>query len=301
MIRPELRELECFLAVAELLNFSRAARRLNLSQPPLTRHIQSLEYKLGMKLFERDTHSVALTATGRLYVEDVRQILARMDRAAEAIQRTSAGQVLRLRLAFVGALLDEDLIQVMQRFRSGNPRCQLEVLDLPPAEQLKLIESGELHGGFVGARPDHLGKTLEVLSYSREPLVLALPPEHPLVRGGRLGWKQLRGLPWVLVSRSAAPAFRSQFADINAEFRLGARVIQEAERVPAILTMVGAGMGVSLVAASAQKLVNGGVVFQRMPPPQPFLQLAFVYGKRRSGEPLSSFLSELKHRPTVKR
>lgn len=298
MIRPELRELECFLAVAELLNFSRAARRLNLSQPPLTRHIQSLEFKLGVKLFERDTHSVALTVTGRLYMEEVRQILARMDRAGEAIQRTSAGQVLRLRLAFVGALLDEDLIQVMQRFRSGNPRCQLEVLDLPPAEQLKLIEPGELDGGFVGARPDHLGKALEVLSYAREPLVLALPPEHPLAGVTRLGWKQLRGLAWVLVSRSSAPAFRSQFADINTEFGLRARVVQEAERVPAILTMVGAGMGVSLVAASAQKLINGGVVFQRMPLPQPFLRLAFVYGKRRCGAPLLSFLFELKNRPT---
>jgi DNA-binding transcriptional LysR family regulator len=299
MIRPELRELECFLAAAELLNFSRAARRLNLSQPPLTRHIQSLEYKLGVKLFERDTHSVALTASGRLYVEDVRQILARMDRAAEALQRTSAGQVLRLRLAFVGALLDEDFIQVMQRFRQRNPPCQLEVFDLPPAEQLKLIESGELDGGFVGARPDRLGKTLEVFSYSREPLVLALPPEHPLAGVARLAWKQLRGLAWVLVSRSAAPAFRSQFAEVNAEFGLGARVVQEAERVPAILTMVGAGMGVSLVAASAQKLINGGVVFKRMPRPQPFLRLAFVYGKRRCSEPLSSFISEFKNHPTV--
>jgi DNA-binding transcriptional LysR family regulator len=217
-----------------------------------------------------------------------------MDRVAETIQRTSAGQVFRLRLAFVGALLDEDLIQVMQRFRSGNSRCQLEVLDLPPAEQLKLIESGELDGGFVGARPDHLGKTLVVLSYAREQLVLALPPEHPQAGVARLGWKQLRGLAWVLVSRSAAPAFRSQFADINAEFGLGARVVQEAERVPAILTMVGAGMGVSLVASSAQKLIHGGVVFKSMPQPWPFLRLAFAYAKRCRKEPLQSFIAELK-------
>lgn len=294
MIRPELRELECLLAVAEQLNFSRAARLLNLSQPPLTRHIQSLEYKLGVKLFERDTHSVALTPAGLLYAEDARQILARMDRAAEAIQRSNGGEALRLRLAFVGALLDEALIQIMQRFRRGHPGCQLEISDLAPAEQLKLIASGELDGGFVGALPDRLGGDLQSIAYAQEPLVLALPSEHPLAGAERLGWKQLRGLPWVLVSRSAAPAFRSQFADLNAAYGLKARVVQESVRVPAVLTMVGAGMGVSLVSATTQRLINGAVIFRPLPTPQPILRLAFVYAKRRCKEPLLSFIASLK-------
>jgi DNA-binding transcriptional LysR family regulator len=294
MMRPELRELECFLAVAEELSFSRAARRLNLSQPPLTRHVQSLEEKLDARLFDRDTHSVRLTRSGSLYLEDARQILAQMDRAAESVRRTHAGQTNRLRLAFVGALLDERLIQLTQRFRLANPQCQLEIFDLPPAGQLQGIESGELDGGFVGARPPRLAKGLEALRYAKEPLILALPQGHPLARRHKLAWRNLRGLPWVLISANAAPAFRRQFSEINARFALEARVIQESERLPAVLTMVGAGMGVTLVPLSTQNLAHGCVAFQPLPKPSPLLHLAFVFARENRNPCLPGFLASLK-------
>ena len=85
MNRPAVRELECFVAVTDCLNFSRAARQLNLSQPPLTRHIQSLEAKLGVKLFQRNTHAVSLTEAGALYREDAQAILSHLDRASATL------------------------------------------------------------------------------------------------------------------------------------------------------------------------------------------------------------------------
>ena len=117
MTRIDTRELESFVAVADHLNFSKAAKQLNLSQPPLTRHVQSLEDKLGSKLFERNTHAVAMTNAGKLFLEDARAILRHLDRAAETIRRSRAGETVRLRLAFVGALLDEKLVRLVQRFR----------------------------------------------------------------------------------------------------------------------------------------------------------------------------------------
>ena len=101
MNRIEVRQLECFLAVAEQLNFSKAARQLNLSQPPLTRHVQALEEKLGTKVFQRTTHSVSLTEAGVLFLEDARTILRHLDRATEAARRVNHGETARLRLAFV--------------------------------------------------------------------------------------------------------------------------------------------------------------------------------------------------------
>lgn len=92
MNRPAIRELECFIATAEHLGFSKAARQLNLSQPPLTRHIQSLEEKLGVKLFKRNTHAVSLTDAGVLFLEDVRSILSHLDRASEAVRRVNRGK-----------------------------------------------------------------------------------------------------------------------------------------------------------------------------------------------------------------
>ena len=153
MTRPDLRELECFVAVADHLNFSNAARQLNLSQPPLTRRIKSLETKLGSALFDRNTHSVSLTGHGKLYLEDARAIIGRLDQASETISRARHGETERLRLAFVGALLDQRLVELIQAFRLAQPACQLQIADLPPSSQLDLLNAGELDGGFVGAKP----------------------------------------------------------------------------------------------------------------------------------------------------
>ena len=114
-------ELHCFVAVAEELNFSRAAKRLHMSQPPLSRQIQSLESKLGVRLLNRNTRSVALTSAGTLYLEDARQILTRLDAAAASARRAVTGEILRLRLAFVGALLDENLVTCSRRFENFIP------------------------------------------------------------------------------------------------------------------------------------------------------------------------------------
>src|ERR1700679_3901917 len=172
MTRVDVRELESFVAVADHLNFSKAAKQLNLSQPPLTRRVQSLEEKVGSKLFERNTHAVSLTNAGKLFLEDARAILRHLDRAAETIRLSREGETTRLRLAFVGALLDEKLVRLMQKFREVQPTCQLEVNDLPPADQLAALEAGEIDGGFIGATPARKTKGLAFVIWRREPLVL---------------------------------------------------------------------------------------------------------------------------------
>jgi len=294
MSRPDIRELECFLAVADHLNFSRAARHLNLSQPPLTRHIQGLEEKLGSRLFVRNTHAVSLTDAGRMFLEDARTILSHLDQAGETIRRARQGETTRLRLAFVGALLDEHLVRLIQRFRDSHPHCQVQVNDLSPAMQLEALQAGQLDGGFIGARPARAVKGVGFVTWGKEPLLLALPEKHALTKVRALGWPHLQNLPWVMVSRSAAPAFRQQFSDLAAQHKLAARIVQESDRVPAILTMVAAGSGVTMVPKSITHLISTGVCFRKLPSPQPFLQHTFAHRTQSVSPPVEDFLALLK-------
>ncbi len=290
MNRAAVRELECFVAVADHLNFSRAARELHLSQPPLTRHIQALEAKLGSRLFDRNTHSVTLTEAGILFLEDARAILGQLDRAQETVRRARQGEKARLRLAFIGALLDARLVRLIQRFRESHPSCQLEVTDLAPAAQLAALAEGSIDGGFIGAGPERGSRDLAYVAWNKEPLLLALPEKHPLAKIDGLRWSHLKGLSWVMVSRDAAPAFRRQFSELADRYGLAARTVQESERLPAVLTMVAAGSGVTLVPQSVEHLLEQGVTFRRLPSPQPMLHQTFAYRPRATSPALNDFL-----------
>src|ERR1700677_652521 len=180
MNRADIHELECFVAVAEELNFSRAAARLHMSQPPLSRQIQSLEEKLALRLLERSTRAVALTPAGALYLEDAREILTRIDGAAESARRAVTGEGTRLRLAFIGALLDEGLVKLLQIFRASHPGCQIHLADLSAGAQMEALKAGQVDGAFIGAPAKKAEKGITAVIWKREPLLLALPERHRL-------------------------------------------------------------------------------------------------------------------------
>jgi DNA-binding transcriptional LysR family regulator len=277
MNRVSVHELECFVAVAEELNFSRAARRLHMSQPPLSRQISSLEAKLELRLLDRNTRAVNLTSAGSLYLEDARHILTKLDAAATSARRAVTGQPARLRLAFVGALLDEKLISLLRSFRKLHPRCQIHLTDLAPAEQLRALETGLVDGALIGASPERLPKGITTIIWKREPLLLALPTGHPLASEKAVALSQLQKESWVMVSRTAAPAFRQQFDRLCTGARLRARVVQESERAAAVLTMVAADQGISLLPESMTRLIQSGVEFRPIKGIKPILEHAFAY------------------------
>jgi DNA-binding transcriptional LysR family regulator len=293
MNRPEIYELECFVAVAEDLSFSRAAKRLNMSQPPLSRQIQSLEEKLGVRLLNRNTRSVALTSAGALYLQDVRQVLTRLDAATASVRRADSGEILRLNLAFIGVLLEEDMVGVLQSFRKLHPRCQIHLTDLPPAAQLKTLQAGRLDGAFIGAAPHKLDKGLSAVIWKREPLLIALPKSHPLAARKTLSLSALENENWVMVARTAAQAYRRQFDRLCTEAGIRPRVVQESERVAAVLTMVAAQQGISLLPEAVSRLVHPGVVFRGLRGPVPMLEHAFVYRADQENRLVSDFLNLL--------
>ncbi len=290
MNRADIRELECFVAVAEELNFSRAAARLHMSQPPLSRQIQSLEGKIALRLLERSTRTVSLTSAGELYLEDAREILTRLDAAAETARRATAGEGARLRLAFIGALLDEALVRLLQRFRAGHSHCQIHIADLSAGAQLEALKSGQVDGAFIGAPVKNAGREIAAVTWKRERLLLALPEGDPLAASKRLPLAMLAEERWVMISRNAAPAFRRQFDDLcsGADFR--PRVVQESDRVAAVLTMVAAGQGVSLLPESISRLIRRGVALRPLRGGNPMLDQTFIYKMRNANPALADFV-----------
>lgn len=265
-----LRELECFTAVAEELSFTRAARRLHLAQPPLSRHIRALEERLGITLFERGPRGVSLTAAGGRFQEETRGVLTQLERAGEMAKRAALGEVDRLRLGFVSAVLTSELVDSFRRFRQSHAAVQILLHDLPPAEQLKQIAAAGLDGGFVGVRPQGDAPGIQFTPWRKERLAAFLPADHALAASaGKPGAKPLRLADlakekFVVVAGQAAPAFAAFVSDQCRTAGFRPRVILESSRAQAVAVMVAAGSGVALLPESLARIPGEGVAVLRL-------------------------------------
>lgn len=261
-----LRELECFTAVAEELSFTRAARRLHLAQPPLSRHVRALEERLGIVLFERGPRGVSLTAAGGRFLEETRGVLTQLARAGEMAKRAALGEVDRLRLGFVSAVLTSELVDSFRRFRQSHAAVQILLHDLPPAEQLKQISAGGLDGGFVGARPPGEAPGIQFTPWRKERLAAFLPADHVLAAGNAksLRLPDLAKEKFVAVAGQAAPAFAAFVSDQCRSAGFRPRVILESSRAQAVAVMVAAGSGVALLPESLARIPGEGVAVLRL-------------------------------------
>ncbi len=262
MIEYSLRELECFLAVAEELSFTRAAERLRLAQPPLSRHIKNLEEKLGVVLFERNKRRVRLTSAGRAFESEARDILLRIRRAGEAARRAADGETDKLEIGFVSAVLSPEMVDVFTRFRNQNPGIQLNLHDRLPAEQLDSLEQGDLDIGFVGKGPERHSADLVLTEWMEEPLLAFLPPDHERAGQDQVRLADLAGDPFVMISPEAAPAFAAHVRTICHTAGFRPRVVQEARRAQAVAAMTVAGSGVAILPASLDRITGNGVALR---------------------------------------
>jgi len=251
-----LRELECFTAVAEELSFTRAAQKLHLAQPPLSRHVRMLEEKLGAPLFSRSGRKVALTAAGALFYEETRTVLPQLVRAGEATRRFASGAAVRLRLGFVSAVLIPDLVDVLRRFREQHPDVQLVVQDSLPADQIDGLRRGTLDGGFIGLPPRERTPGVDYAPWREEPLAAFVPSGHPLARRRTLALGDLAGEALVAVSREAAPAFAAFLHDLCGRAGFRPRIVLESPRAQAVAVMVAAGAGIALLPRSLARIVG---------------------------------------------
>jgi DNA-binding transcriptional LysR family regulator len=251
-----LRELECFTAVAEELSFTRAASKLHLAQPPLSRHIRALEEKLGTALFQRGARRVSLTPAGALFYEETRTILPQLTRAGEATRRFATGQVTTLRLGFVSAVLSPALVETFRLFRERHPDVQLAVQDGSPVELIAGLGRGTLDGGFVGLPPRERTPGIQYVPWRREPLAAFVPFGHPLARRREIAVRELAGEALVAVSSAGAPAFAAFLRELCRKAGFRPRIVLESARAQAVTVMVAAGAGIALLPLSLSRVVG---------------------------------------------
>lgn len=257
----ELRQLRYFVAVAEELHFHRAADRLHISQPPLSHQIGRLEAELGFRLLARTRRRVELTPAGAAFLHDARTILAELDAAVATARRIDAGQTGRLRINFVGSALFSLVPDAVQRFRAARPAVEVALRERATADQIRAVLDGAVDVGLVRPPIEH-HENLRLELVRRERTVAALPVGHPLAALTRVPLRRLAGEPLVLFPRAQAPGFHDLLIASLSSAGGAPQVVQYAPEMQTIIGLVAAGIGVSLVPASVQRLALEGVAYR---------------------------------------
>ncbi|MFW6719810.1 LysR family transcriptional regulator [Streptomyces sp. MAR4 CNY-716] len=263
----ELRHLRCAVAVADELHFGRAARALGMAQPPLSQQIKSLETELGVRLFERSSRRVALTAAGEAFVAEARAALAAAERSRLAAQAAGRGDTGRLAVGLVGSAAIAALPTLVRAFRGRYPEVELTLRELPTAAQAARLLTGELDAGLL--RPPLAGQAahrLDVLALSSEPLVAVLPAGHRLAGRARIPISELAAERFVLFPRPAGPGLYDQIIGLCEYGGFEPVLAQVAVQMQTIVGIVASGLGVSLVPSSVAKQTRDDVAFVPVSP-----------------------------------
>lgn len=265
----ELRVWRQFLVLAEVLHFGRAAKQLNITQPPLTLAIQQLEARLGVPLFERTRRQVSLTPAGRALIDPVRQLLRQASALCSMARTVGEGAVGRLRLGFVSTVGFGPLPGWLRGLREIEPGIEVVLREATTDVQLRLLELGEADAGFVlhapGIAPEGVGHNLSHLSVSVEPMVLAVPEASPLTSARRLSLSQILAQPLIIFPREIAPSLYDAVLAFYHRHNASLVIAQEAIQMQTIVNLVSAGLGLAWVPQAVTTLQRPGVVYRRLP------------------------------------
>ena len=265
----ELRHLRYFIAVAEELHFGRAAISLGISQPPLSQQIQALEQELGARLFDRTNRRVALSEAGRLFLDEARQILSQVEKASDIARRAQLGELGELKIGFTAsAPFTSSIPQAILAFRQHYPAVHLALQEMSSREVAERLEEEAMHVGIM--RPLPLPESLVAVELLREPLVAVLRSDHPLATDTEQGiyLKQLATEPFVFFPRSYGSGLYAQLLDLAREAGFSPLFTQEAGEAMTIIGLVAAGLGVTVLPASYQRMRIEGVVYRTLRDPQ---------------------------------
>ncbi|TAU34104.1 LysR family transcriptional regulator [Rhizobium ruizarguesonis] len=289
----ELRHLRYFLAVAEEGNFTRAAGKLGIGQPPLSQQIRDLEREVGAALFHRVPHGAELTAAGTAFLGEAKASLAAAEKAKLAAQSANRGETGRLSLGFTASSAFNPVVSTtIRRFRARWPEVQLSLTEMNTLALIQKLERGELDATFM--RPsldDPAGIRLRRLP--DEPMVIALPASHPLARRSKLPLAALAEEPFILFPRLVGLSLYDDvvLACRRAGFEL--TVAQEAPQISSVVNLVAADLGVSIVPASISQIKLEGVAYRPIEGPPAVARLALAILKTHRSPVTENLISLL--------
>jgi DNA-binding transcriptional LysR family regulator len=258
----ELRHLRYFVAVAEALNFTKAAKKLNTSQPSLTRQIRDLEDELGVRLLHRTKQKVGLTDEGRSFLADAKRLLALAAATVESVRRLHSGEARTLNVGYVSNLFYDLLPKTLESFHETFPAISVNLFDLSCGEQFRALEDGKLDLGFVGLHEPIAHRGLEFRKIASYKTVVALPKENPLVGKAQVELKALAPMFFIGMSEASYPGYRDWLIKTCQRAAFTPKILQDVDLERKMIHSVGAGLGVAIVPEQLKKLEHENVVFR---------------------------------------
>ena len=288
----DLRLLRQFVAVAEELHFRRAAARLNISQPPLTAAIRRLEIEIGATLIERGRRTVALTPAGRTLLGAARHLLRQAEEAVAATRDAAAGRIGLVRLGYVGSAMYGRLPVAIAAFRKAFPDIRLVLREATTSAQVQALRSGELDAAVVlPSLPDAAG--LALVPFDRDRLAAIVPAGHRVARLPAGGLSDLATERFVLWPAEEGQGFHARAIRVCAAAGFVPEVIQEAHGMHAVLSLVAAGAGVSLVPSRMARLQPDAVATLPIDCPEAEFAYAVAHAADRAEPATTRFVGHL--------
>lgn len=290
----DLRHLRYFIAVAEEQNIGRAAARLHISQPPLTRQIQQLEEELGVMLFTRTPRGMELTPAGELLLEEARNIRALVEQATERTQRAGQGKLGRLDIGIFGSAILDIIPKLLETFRSAYPEVKVVLHSMNKNEQIEALRQRRIDAGFnrmLAPLPDLAAELVTV-----EPLLLAVSEDHPLAREAVVPFHALAEHPLILFPTGSRPSFIDKVLGFCQQAGFEPQIAQEVGDTVTAVALVARGFGACLVSQSTAVLALPGVVYRPLSglPDNARIDLSCIYRAEDRSPLLGAFLDVIR-------
>lgn len=263
----ELRHLRYFAAVGDALSFTKAADKLHLAQPSLTRQVKDLEEELGVCLLNRTKRQVTLTEEGKSFLADAKRVLAHSTEIVESVQRLSRHEVPALNIGYVANLFPAPLPATLTSFQRKFPTVSINLFDMSYGDQFRALEESKIDIGFVGSRKPIEERGLQYRSIAFDRTVAALPRNHGLARKALVKLQDLKPMFFIGMSESSSPGYRDWLTATCRKSGFTPKVLQDANIERAVIQAVAAGLGVALLPDKVNTLPHENVVLRPLSPP----------------------------------
>jgi len=286
----ELRHLRYFVAVAEEQNVSRAAVRLHVSQPPLSRQIRNLEDELGIALFDHGAKAVRLTEAGHIFLTEARVILQRVEWAVQMAKEVAGGKRGEIHIGYAPSLTVELLPRALKHFRKSNPGVRVRLHDLSTQDMLRGLGDGKLHAALLVQVPANTLAGLVFEELQRHAVCVAAHPAHPLARARRVGLKEVAEEHLVTFTLVDYPEHQAWIADLFAPLNRSPQIVEEYDSITSLIAAVESGRGVAVIAQPLNGLGSPRLKIRPLQPAPPPLGVGIAYRKKFRSTATDNFI-----------
>ena len=285
----ELRHLRYFLAVSEELSFSKAARRLHIAQPAISRAFKELEEELGIQLLTRTRRSVQATPAGEVLRTETESLLQRLDESIRRVRRTASGEEGELRLGYIGPPTQGFLGRIVKAFRELHPRVTVVLEERTPERVWEMVAQGRLAMGLTRPVRMHRSLQLHTILLRREQLCAVLPKSHPLASKSTLRWQNLADQPLILLARREGASLHDAVLAACQRAHFSPRLAHTPSLISTVLSYVEADAGIGIVSDGIAIMTQGLPLVVRPLLPAHTVDLVLVWSEQRNSPPANAF------------